>query len=233
MKVMNNRIILGDGLLGSELNKKTGWDYISRKKNGIDFVDLKSYASFLEPYDEIINCIAYTNTYDLNREPNWSVNYGGVVDLCDFCVLEDKKLIHISTDYLYTHSKKESSEMDVPVHCANWYGYTKLLADGYVQLRGNNYLLIRSTHKKDPFEYDEAWSNQVGNFDYVSVISDLIIRLIEGNASGLYNVGTELKSMFELAKKTKLDVVPTEDMPHNTTPINMSMNLNKMRGFLT
>ena len=86
---------------------------------------------------------------------------------------------------------------------------------------------------KNPFEYDEAWSNQVGNFDYVSVISDLIIRLIEGNASGLYNVGTELKSMFELAKKTKLDVVPTEDMPHNTTPINMSMNLNKMRGFLT
>ena len=26
-------LILGDGLLGSELHKQTGWDYISRKKD--------------------------------------------------------------------------------------------------------------------------------------------------------------------------------------------------------
>jgi hypothetical protein len=32
-----NILILGDGLLGSELIKQTGWDYISRKKNGFDF----------------------------------------------------------------------------------------------------------------------------------------------------------------------------------------------------
>ena len=28
-------VILGDGLLGSELVKQTNWDYISRKKDGI------------------------------------------------------------------------------------------------------------------------------------------------------------------------------------------------------
>ena len=76
---VSKRLILGDGLLGSELSKKTGWDSISRKKDGINFINLKSYESFLKPYEEIINCIAYTNTYDMNRELHWDINYGGVV----------------------------------------------------------------------------------------------------------------------------------------------------------
>ena len=32
-------LILGDGLLGSEIGKQTEWDYISRKKDGIDVLD--------------------------------------------------------------------------------------------------------------------------------------------------------------------------------------------------
>ena len=32
-----NPIILGDGLLGSELSKQSGWYYISRKSSGFDF----------------------------------------------------------------------------------------------------------------------------------------------------------------------------------------------------
>ena len=56
-------LILGDGLLGSELVKQTGWNYISRKKDGIDFTDYSTYEYLLESYNEIINCIAYTDTY--------------------------------------------------------------------------------------------------------------------------------------------------------------------------
>ena len=44
---MINRLILGDGWLGAELVKKTNWDYISRKKNGIDFTDINSYKDYL------------------------------------------------------------------------------------------------------------------------------------------------------------------------------------------
>ena len=32
-------VILGDGLLATELIGKTGWQYISRKKDGLDFND--------------------------------------------------------------------------------------------------------------------------------------------------------------------------------------------------
>ena len=37
---MSRKLILGYGLLGSELYKQTGWDYISRKKDGIDFTNI-------------------------------------------------------------------------------------------------------------------------------------------------------------------------------------------------
>ena len=224
-----SKLILGDGLFGSELVKQTGWDYISRKKNGIDFTDSQTYRHFLLNYDEVINCIAHTDTYDKDRERHWNINYKAVVDLVEVCNGYEKKLIHISTDYLYTYSKENASERDVPVHCRNWYGYTKLLADGYVQLRSNEYLLLRGTHKKEPFTHDEAWSNQIGNFDYVSVITDLIAKLISNNCQGIYNVGTEVKNMYELAKRTKKDVIPTIKKFNSETPDNVSMNLDKLR----
>ena len=223
-----SKLILGDGLLGSELIKQTNWDYISRKKDDIDFTDSRTYKHFLLEYDVIINCIANTDTYSEDREKHWDINYKAVADLVDICNDHNKKIVHISTDYLYTHSKENASEEDVPVHCGNWYGYTKLLADGYVQLKSNNFLLIRSTHKSEPFPYDKAWINQIGNFDYTSVITELIIKLINNNAVGVYNVGTELKTMFDLAKKTKKDVVSVINKNHHTTPDNVSMNLEKL-----
>ena len=159
------------------------------------------------------------------------MNYKAVSDLVDLCNQYNKKLVHVSTDYLYTHSKEEASEEEVPVHCNNWYGYTKLLADGYIQLKSNHFLLIRSGHKKEPFLYDKAWTDQVGNFDYTSVITKLIVELIQGNANGIFNVGTELKNMFDLAKKTKDDVLPIAKDKNIGIPDNISMNLSKLKKF--
>ena len=38
-----NVLVLGDGILGSEFVKQTGWDYLSRKKDNI-----KAQAHFLK-----------------------------------------------------------------------------------------------------------------------------------------------------------------------------------------
>ncbi len=89
----------------------------------------------------------------------------------------------------------------------------------------NNYLICRCTHKPNPFPFDGAWIDQIGNFDYVNVISDLIIKLIKLNSSGLYNVGTETKTMFELASKTK-DVNKLFSPLH--IPKNTSMDIDKL-----
>lgn len=224
-------LILGFGMLGKCIVKQTGWDFIDRKQHHFDFTEPITYCNKVIPYDVIVNCVAYTNTYDMNKEEHWNINYKAVTELVNICNLLGSKLVHISTDYLYSGSIENASENDVPVHPANWYGYTKLLADGYVQLKSKNYLLIRSTHKPEPFLYNKA-INQKGNFDYVSKISALIVDLIKNDATGLYNVGTETKTMQELALQTKANVEITDELIHPSMPLNTTMNINKLNNFL-
>jgi dTDP-4-dehydrorhamnose reductase len=193
-------VVLGDGLLGSELVKLTGWDCISRKQHGFDITNEESYNDFsLQNYDAIVNCIAYTNTYSDDKDSNWNVNYKAVVSLADYCKSHGVKLVHISTDYVYANSKPAAAEQDVPVHLSTWYGYTKLLGDAYAQLNESN-LVIRTSHKPYPFPYSKAWSDQHSNGDYVPVIADLIIKLVKKDVQGLINVGTTTKTWYSLTK---------------------------------
>ncbi|CAB4142923.1 RfbD dTDP-4-dehydrorhamnose reductase [uncultured Caudovirales phage] len=228
-------VVLGDGLLGSEIVRQTGWDYLSRKKDGFDITQDEEFGSYFTStdnttkYDVILNCIACTDTYSSSRDVHWDVNFKSVVSLSNFCTAHHIKLVHISTDYVYTNSESEASEDSVPVHGDNWYSYTKLLGDSYVQLNPEH-LILRETHKETPFKYSGAWINQIGNFDYVDVVAKVIIDLTKYNAKGLYNVGTELKNMLELAKRTKSDVLPILSQ-QSKMPTNVSMNITKLNNF--
>ena len=228
MKFKKKVVILGDGLLGNEIHNQTNWEVLSRKQTNFDITDLvKSFPKDVK-IDVIINCIANTDTYSKDKKSHWDVNFAFVSDLIKYCNSNLIKLVHISTDYVYTQSIENASENDVPVHCNNWYGYTKLLGDGLVQLEANEHLLIRCTHKPKPFPYEKAWEDQIGNFDYVDTIASKIIKLVKINTNGLYNVGSETKTMFELASKTnKVEPIKAPmHVPHNT-----SMDISKMQTF--
>lgn len=212
-------LVLGDGLLGSEIVNQTGWDYVSMKKNNVNANYFDTFIFHLSTYDTIVNCIGYTNTYDENKENHWNINYKFVADLVDMCVKNNIKLVHISTDYIYANAKGGKDENSIPVHQQTWYSYTKLLADGYVQLRARNYLMFRCSFKPKPFPYEKAFTNVRGNFDYVDVIAGQMIDLINEERQGVWNIGTEYKSVIQLAKQTVpnvqewySDVLPTIKM---------------------
>lgn len=201
-------LVLGDGLLGSEIIKQTGWDYLSQRKDGIDVID--DFYGFVDKLREIkpeviVNCIGYTNTYDPEREKHWKINYEFVVHLTQLCAWDDIKLVHISTDYIYANSHNKKSEEDIPVHQETWYSYCKLLADAFVQL-SDNYLMFRCSFKPKPFPYENAFGNIKGNFDYVDVLAKQMIDLINENRTGIWNIGTEFKSAFDLAVQTRPNV---------------------------
>ena len=107
-----------------------------------------------------------------------------------------------------------------------------VLSNFVLLLRSINYLAIRTTQKKRPFQFPKAYTNQIGNFDYVDKIGELIIKLIESDASGIYNVGTERKSMFDLALQTNPEVIPTIELFHSSTPTDLSMDLTKLNNFI-
>jgi dTDP-4-dehydrorhamnose reductase len=208
MNKHSNVLVLGDGLLGSHIISQTGWDYLSQDKDGIDVVD--DFYGLIEKIDDVnpdvlVNCIGYTNTYDPEREKHWEINYKFVVFLVQYCESRNIKLVHMSTDYIYANTKGNKSETDIPVHQQTWYSYTKLLSDAYVQLM-DDYLLIRGSLKPTPFPYDKAFINISGTFDYVDTIAEQIVELIQEGRTGVWNVGTPSKTMYELAQQTRPDV---------------------------
>lgn len=225
---MNKILILGDGILGTELKNQTGWDLISRKKNGFDITNPNTFN--FKSYKTIINCVAYTNTYSDDKNTNWNTNYKGVSYLVDYCNENNIKLVHISSDYVYINSISEISETGIPIHGNNWYSYTKLLADAYIELKSNDYLVVRGSHKPNPFPYEKAWVDVIGNFDYIDIISGIIVKLVNLNKTGIINVGTELKSIYDLAKKTNEQILPI--LKPNHVPSDVSMNLDKLKTIL-
>ena len=94
---MTKYLILGDGLLGSEIQKITSWDYVSRKKDGVDLdnpstVNIYNYLvlrSLMFPLDinfltrpldinrKFIGCLRKTLTYYLSLKyaPQLSQNF--------------------------------------------------------------------------------------------------------------------------------------------------------------
>ena len=220
-------LVLGDGLLGSEIIKQTNWDHISRKKDGFDIT--KDEFNFYG-YDVIVNCIAFTNTYSNDKESNWNINYKAVADLVGYCNNYNIKLVHISTDYVYTNSVSNASEEDIPIHGNNWYSYTKLLADAFIELKSHDYLILRESHKPNPFPYDNAWINLVGNFDYVNKIAEIIINLIKLEENGIINVGTDLKTIYDLAIETNKNVKAT--LKPKQAPEDVSLDLTKLKNIL-
>ena len=223
-------IVLGKGKLGSEIVKQTGWDYLSRAEHEITIDNFDEWKSRMDEYDVVVNCIANTDTYSDDKDKHWKANYELVTFLAEFCDENNKKLVHISTDYLYQNSIEDAEETNECEFEHTWYMFTKLLADEYLKEHAKNYLICRLSHKPYPFPYESAWVDVVTNADYTPVITDLVIKLIEGGAEGLYNVGTERKTIYELAQRTNKNVLKSISPPH--VPKNITMNLTKMENFL-
>jgi dTDP-4-dehydrorhamnose reductase len=86
--------------------------------------------------------------------------------------------------------------------------------------------MCRLSHKPNPFPYESAWTDIHTNCDSADVIADLVVQLVELNANGVYNVGTEVKSIYDLAKRSNPDIKAINKPAH--VPNDISMNIDKL-----
>lgn len=225
---MSKILILGDGILGSELQLQTGWDLVSRKTTGLDIRNIPKLYEVLEGYDTVINCIANTNTYSDNGGKDMcEVNYHFPYYLAIICNELKIKLVHISTEFVYAENKGLPTEESLPLPAPNWYSYYKLMADNIISLVSNSYLICRLLHKPKDFNPPEVWSVETSG-DTVDKIAELVIKLVEKDAFGIYNVGTGDKWLSLLIKNRKCPIVN----PPKGVPTDTRMNLTKMNNFL-
>lgn len=115
-------------------------------------LDLKQFAvvsAYLRQnkFDFCINCAAYTNVEQAEREQEMAflVNVESVKNLAEACENSEVKLIHFSTDYVFNGSKTQPYlETDEPAPL-NVYGASKLSGERYIQEQTNRYLIFRTS----------------------------------------------------------------------------------------
>lgn len=167
----SNVLVLGcDGMLGydvyeflekeshkknSVLNKVIGLTGQQCRQYGFfNSCGLHLYLSKSIKIDYIINCIAYTDTSDIENtvsggDKSYKVNALFPKTLADYCSWHKIKLIHISTDYVFSELfGEESPFFSLSLPCPkNTYGNHKLLGEMFIKdaLDEHMYAILRTS----------------------------------------------------------------------------------------
>lgn len=146
----------GNGQLGNQwvnyLNKQ-GVEFISLPSSDLDITDhedVRRVLNNLKP-NHIINCAAYTNVdnAEAEKEKAFAVNAYGVKNLADYCASKGIKLVHFSTDYVFSGTEEDHVENPKgytehhPTNPVNVYGESKLAGEKAILESDCNYLIIR------------------------------------------------------------------------------------------
>ena len=114
----------------------------------LDISDVEAVMSVCkkENPDVIINCAAYTNVdgCETNEDLAFKANAIGPRNLAIAATEIGAKLIHVSTDYVFSgDATKPYTEFDVP-NPVSAYGRTKLAGENFVKEFGTKYFVLRT-----------------------------------------------------------------------------------------
>jgi dTDP-4-dehydrorhamnose reductase len=232
----------GSGLLGTELQriaKKFDIEYIAPRSNELNVAHDKNvewYANneaelYRRKITTLVHCAAWTDVPKAEecKEHAISINILGTKNMRYLCQRFMYKLVYISTDYVYPGDRGNYAETD-QTRPVNFYAFTKLAGEAYAD---KNDLIIRTSFKPSKWEFEKAFTDLYTSADYIDIIAEKISRLIVSSATGIYNVGTERKSIYDLAISRNPDVKPMsyKEIKNVNLPQDVSMNLDKYNKF--
>lgn len=229
---MKIAIIGSTGLVGSrvtEILKEKHQIEELNSSTGFDITDVDSVSSLQESDAEIVIHLAAKASVDGCEEDKplgekgdaWKMNVEGVKNVADVCLSSSKKLVYISTDFVFDGKKppgEKYTEKDTP-NPINWYAQTKYEGEKIVQQLKSPWIIARIAYpyratyeKKNDFvktikERLENGSTLVGVTDHIfcpTFIDDIaraLDTLIKKDASGIFHVtGSECLSPFDAVK---------------------------------
>lgn len=203
------------GQLGKELSSILD-NSIALSHDALDLKNIRNIENILDKYsfDTIINCAAMTNVDKCESDINnaYYINGLSMKYITDYCRKNNKYLIHVSTDYVFSGAKGNYKENDIP-YPVNYYGLSKLIGDNYVNSYENS-LIIRTSgvyglkNNFPLYVINSLRNNQkVNAFDnYYSpinakVLARSILELLDKKPAGIMNISGIKLSRYEFALK--------------------------------
>lgn len=223
MKVL---MLGGTGLLGSEFKKISDFILAGSEIDITAENELYSKLNIINP-DIILLAAAKTNSVDIDNNPIDAINTNivGVANVTKYCIENNIRLVYISTDYVYD-SKSDNHKEDEPINPFNFYAWTKL--GGECSVRGHrNSLIIRTSFGSTEYPYEYAYDNRYVSKDYVDIIAPMIKDLTLSEETGIINVGTDNKTLYEYSLKRNPHVKPQTQKEGQI----FTMNIDKLSKF--
>lgn len=240
-----NIVITGvQGLLGHEVahvceeqgDKVVGTD-VRLPSMPLDITDLaaiRNVLSFLKP-EWLINCAAFTDVdgCETRQDAAYELNARAPGYLARACEEYGTKLLHMSTDYVFSGNKEEPYCETDETDPLSIYGKSKRAGEIAIQEGIEHYIIVRTQWLFGPYgkNFVSTILNIARDKDKITVVNDqhgsptyskdlarAIRQLIGCNAQGIYHVCNRGNATwFDLAKKAlELVDLPTEVVPVGT-----------------
>jgi dTDP-4-dehydrorhamnose reductase len=235
------------GLIGTRLtellNDSYSFEYLN-SKNGVNILDKDKLFDFISASkaEVVLHMAAKTNVdgceldkkkdeeilkiTDINkREEAWrmeqtayAVNVFGTQNIVDACKKNNKKIIYISTDFVFDGTKKHYLEED-KVNPINWYAKTKCEGEKIILQSGLEYLILRPAYPYRSFfersDFVRSIVEKLKNQESLKMVTDHVMVptfiddlvnaldvLIQKNETGIFHVvGSQSVTPFEAGIK--------------------------------
>lgn len=226
MKVL---VIGSEGQLGLEFQKiSSSYDSITWVFSTIinlNLQKLNTIISFLKEINPcvIINCAAYTSVDKAETEYKLAntINYKAVDIISKWTGVNNKKLIHISTDYVFDGLSRVLNTENSVTNPVNKYGLSKLKGEQVCLKNDTNSIIIRTSWLYSSFGNNflktiielmkkktsvKVVNDQIGSPTYAYDLAKVILKIITNykTHSGLFHYSNQGEiSWFEFAKSIR------------------------------
>lgn len=217
-----------NGQLGSELlelsKQNPNHDFIFVDKEEMDLSNSQSILDTLTTTSPnlIISAGAYTAVDKAESEVELAdaINHQAVKTMAEWAKVNQAKIIHISTDYVFDAVDDTPIKEDATVMPINVYGKTKQMGEKALQELGIDFIVIRTAWVYSTFganfvktmiklmgERDELSiiNDQIGTPTYARDLAQTILKIVDDKfVSGFYHYSNEGKiSWYEFAEEIK------------------------------
>ncbi len=207
--------------------------------------------------DYVIDTHALTNLdyCEMHKEEAWEVNVVGAQNMAKACKKLGSKYVFLSTDSVFDGKKKSYVEED-STNPLNYYGKTKLAAEQAIEATWEDCIIARTSviygkggmnkvnfaswliEKLSKGERANIVVDQYNNPTLVDNLADLLLRLIEKDATGLfhatgkncisrYDFSLQIADTFGLNKKLINSITTSELNQIAKRPLRVDMCVTK------
>ena len=198
----------GHGMLATDIIaalRTRGVEPVVTDRDDLDITSPAQVARGFADADIVVNCAAYTavDAAEEDEATAFSINATGPGVIARACSEMGLRMIHLSTDYVFSGTAEQPYSEDAPLNPQGAYGRTKAAGEAQVRASDADALIVRTawlygrggpcfpkTIARLGRERGalEVVNDQVGQPTWTRDLADLILRLVEAEApAGIYH----------------------------------------------